>query len=599
MILKSLILKKAMDAAVDSAKKAAIAAAKKGLKQSAKVRITAEDVEESLQHHMKFVVNWAGEVSFNDLQKPRLTRDIFVHLDIAVYPKRLRVQTAEVIKNIPLKKIFKDPHHIILLGQPGAGKTTSTKFICEELLRSEKSFQGLFSFPLVIRLRDLNGNKASPDSSPLLDRIFSTLGLRIEFPLSLTGDKSSVLAERKAVRERLLAAALDELDLLLILDGFDELQEQKDRQQALQDISMLALDLNRSRLLVTSRTGDFAYNVKNTVQYEISPLTVSQIETFARKWLKDRTKAKQFIASINASPFNDTAIRPLTLAHLCAIYQRVGAIPEKPKSVYQKIIYLFLEEWDQQRAIVRKSKYGEFDVFRKYEFLSALAYELTVSLHKSVFTSSDLRVVYEAIHKDFGLPSNQENQVVSEIETHTGIFLQSAFETFEFAHKSLQEYLAAQYLLKLPTLPPMKTLHTIPSELAIAVASSSKPSAYLSELVFQRMVGKGLPPNFIHSFVDRLALEKPDFDSDINLGLAIVVLASLGGARNSRLRTLIKSTVNKTSLSIVRTHYQKISSTDYDHTLKKRIVKSSDAVPNLPEFLNVDNELYSLIQSER
>lgn len=619
MLMTSYLFKKALDAAIEAAKKKLT---EKTLKENeTKLNVTVSDLEESIQHHLQLVKNWSQEVTFNDLKRPRLTSDIFVQLDISVFPTRMRASPTEKIEQIPLRRMLDhDPHHIILLGQPGAGKTTSIKFICQAMLRSEKTYAGGYSFPLLIRLRDLNGFDASPDSTVLLDRILSILGLKIEFgrlPPKFADDKSrllsSIIAERRAIRERVVSRVLDELQVLLIVEGFDELVLLKDRQQTILDLGVLALGLDRARILMTSRTGDFTYNIDNTVQYEVAPLTAKQIATFSKKWLKDASKAKRFLDSIETSPFKDTAIRPLTLAHLCTLYDRIGTIPEKPKSVYYKIIYLLLEEWDQQRSVIRESRYAKFDVRRKFEFLCQLAYDLTVSLHRSLFSREELIDVYHNIHRDFGLPVGEAERVVNELESHTGLFLKSGYQDFEFAHKSLQEYLSAEYLVRLPSIPPAKVLLTIPNELAIAVTASSKPSEYFNELVFHRMAGKGLPNDFMSSFLNRLFLEKPDFDINVRLGLAVVVLASLHWENEvqrdapsspsdvlSYINKLMDLALEKTSLDVIRTHYDNVGSANIGdwahlHRLRRRIVKPSDALPNLPEFLYVTGSTYRIL----
>ncbi len=140
---------------------------------------------------------------------------------------------------------------------------------------------------------------------------------------------------------------------------------------------------------------------------------------FALKWLGNKSKAENLIKEIQNSPFADTAIRPLNLAHLCAIYERIGKIPDKPKTVYKKIINLLLEEWDEQRSVKRNSSYANFETDRKFEFLSNLSFMLTTSLNRSVFSSADLIKVYKKIHKDFGLEADEMKQVVNELETHT------------------------------------------------------------------------------------------------------------------------------------------------------------------------------------
>jgi hypothetical protein len=215
----------------------------------------------------------------------------------------------------------------------------------------------------------------------------------------------------------------------------------------------------------------------------------------------------------------------LTLAHLCAIYERTDDIPEKPKTIYKKIVNLLLEEWDLQRTIKRQSKYARFEVDRKYEFLCNLAYVLTVTRRQTVFSSADIVYLYGQICDQFGLDRNEAKEVAAELETHNGLLLQTGYEQFEFAHKSLQEFLTAEYLVKLPTIPDWGMLGRLPYETAIAVAISSNPGAYLSELVFRRFRTR-MSENFIRAFLSRLIIEKPDLGSEAPLQLALLVLLS-------------------------------------------------------------------------
>jgi len=433
----------------------------------------------------------------------------------------------ESIQSIALAKLFdEDPRHFILLGQPGAGKTTSMKYLCQLLLHDEQFHPERFSFPILIRCRELSKEISQSEPTFLFDYVFRTLGLRLRLPRSLKGDDRYIRAERNALRQKLVINFLESLRVLLIVDGFDEIAKHAYREKCLSDVTKLTNQLTRSTLVLTSRTGDFDYNVPNAGQYEICPLNDNQISSFANAWLEDPKRAKDFLAKVKKTPFADTAIRPLTLAHLCAIYDRIGDIPEKPKTIYKKIVALLLEEWDQQRSIKRRSKYAHFEPDRKYDFLCHIAYALTVGLRTTVFSSDDLLRVYKRIHDEFGLEEREARRVIAEIETHNGLFLQSGYEQYEFAHKSLQEFLTAEFIVKLPSIPQWHTLSRLPNEAAIAVALSLSPGTYFAELVFRTLNRQPLTDDFLRAFLTRLLIEKPDLRSEASVQLALLSLLS-------------------------------------------------------------------------
>jgi hypothetical protein len=131
------------------------------------------------------------------------------------------------------------------------------------------------------------------------------------------------------------------------------------------------------------------------------------------------------------------------------------------------------------------------------------------------------------MYAEYGLKPGEAQKVASEIEAHNGLFIQAGFDTFEFAHKSLQEFLTAEYIVKLPRIPDdLESVERLPNELAIAVAISSSPTNYLSELVLTSLKPHKLPIEFVRIFSGRLLAERPDFKSTQKLEMALITLYS-------------------------------------------------------------------------
>ena len=164
---------------------------------------------------------------------------------------------------------------------------------------------------------------------------------------------------------------------------------------------------------------------------------------------------------------------------------------------------------------------------RKADFLSDLAHNLTTSNKTSTFTRFDLLESYQRISVNYGLRNSEAQAVVNELETHTGLIVQSGADLFEFSHKSLQEYLTAVFIVGLPWIPrSMIELQLMPNELAIATALSSRPSKYFYSLVLQHFSTVNLSFQFVRTFINRMLIERPDFDVTPEVGLAILCLYS-------------------------------------------------------------------------
>ena len=186
---------------------------------------------------------------------------------------------------------------------------------------------------------------------------------------------------------------------------------------------------------------------------------------------------------------------------------------------------LLLEDWDQQRSVQRLSAYSDFEVDRKTDFLADLAHSLTTSNKTSTFTREDLLESYIEISENYALPRAEAHSVVNELETHTGLIVQSGADLYEFSHKSLQEYLTAVFIVGLPGIPRnMIELQIMPNELAIATALSSRPFKYVYTLVIGHFSRLQLSFQFVRTFINRMLIERPDFEMSQEVGLAVICL---------------------------------------------------------------------------
>jgi len=144
-----------------------------------------------------------------------------------------------------------------------------------------------------------------------------------------------------------------------------------------------------------------------------------------------------------------------------------------------------------------------------------------------VFTRLDLITAYERIYDNFALPKGEAIKVAQELETHTGLLVRVGAEHFEFSHKSLQEYLAAEHIVRLPSVSESREiLLLLPNELAIATAISSRPSEYLAHLILERLSSANIPLEFLRTFINRLLLKRPDFDHSGRISAALLSLYS-------------------------------------------------------------------------
>lgn len=478
----------------------------------------------AVEHHLKITKLWASQVGFADLNTVKALNNIHIELDTFLVPMRLQVDISERHDRKSLTDVLNHSQgHVVVLGSPGAGKTTSMKKLASRYFNGTTAVINQ-TFPILLLLRDpANYNREKP-----IQEFLQAL-----FPMQLGWHPTgNVALEQKEIKEtELLLNYVDELRPVLILEGLDEIPDPADRDKIIAEFRQLALRFTKAKMVLTCRSGEFKQYVYNTSVFEISPLTRAQVREFAFKWLSSASAASKFCTAAFASPYPDTTMRPLIVAHLCAIYERIGTIPEKPKTVYKKVVYLLLEEWDQQRSIERRSRYAHFEVDRKLEFLSSIAFRLTAIYGRAIFSRRDISRAYNEVARSFKLPLTDVELVTTEIESHTGLLVQSGADSFEFSHKSIQEYLTAEYLVRSPSFDAFKAHNErLPTEFAIATTIASDSTRYLATFVLGYLVNEKPTRTFFTKYLTRLTQESVDLYTSQDATLAVLIMNALSAS---------------------------------------------------------------------
>lgn len=491
------------------------------------IKVSENNIESSLSRHFTKVNSFTKEISFKELNKPRSLFSIYIPLDLllnlrdrqlndnATEPTGIKA-ASEVIEDI----FTTSTNNIVIIGVPGAGKTTTLKYICQKLLTDENYLSQEIKYPLLVRFRE--SEILDNEAIPLFEYILNIYGIIVDNgPSNLTEEE-----KRKSLnyfKKNFVLKLLDSQYPLLLLDGIDEISDERVKSSVISNINDIALGAPNARFILTTRKGDDTFHINNSRQFELSELNDAQIFQFSKKWLGDIT-VNNFLTQLKESTVYDSGRRPLTLSHLCAIFEKEGKIPEKSKSIYKKVVNMLISEWNSENDIHNHSKFTNFAPDRKKDFLENIAFELSTNFRKYQFTTSDLQKCYLNICYKFDLLHHQMQNVIQEIQIQNGILIQTGYDKFEFSHKSFQEYLAAEYLVKLPKIPKFIQFSNNPYELAIAVSLSSEPSDYLEYLIDELFFLPDFNLRFLKGFFTRIELEKPDFNDSYLLGKSLLKL---------------------------------------------------------------------------
>ena len=388
----------------------------------------------------------------------------------------VRESVLEVIAAHPL---------IVITGAAGTGKSSLCRFIvtalafaCDPRAERQSKVKGLEMLgpawihgpilPIYVSLRDF-ANTAEL------------------FPKSLgAGSANHLLDYVKQATGSLaphLEAYLTQSDVpthgsLLVLDGLDEVYEERDRLILQRIIENWADRFPSCRIIVTSRTYAYRYDSRwrlseRFASAELAPFTWQQVKTYIERWYANVAENRPGVlggravagkqAALMAADLNKTiretralwplARQPLMLALLTLIHEDYRQLPNKRAELYEHTVEL-LDRWNiPSPADKLHEKLATINLDRMRAALKLIAFELHSeqrSHQRYPTIIQRARLLDKLIDQQAlggGLGAGIED-VLEYLATRNGILVADAPDLYRFPHLTIQEYLAACALLE-------------------------------------------------------------------------------------------------------------------------------------------------------
>jgi len=319
---------------------------------------------------------------------------------------------------------------LMVLGKPGAGKTTFLRHLAIQCLSGE-----IFSdyLPIFLALKDFADT---------------------DVKLSLFDYICQELANNKVEKNEVLSL-FEAGRVLLLLDGLDEVQQQADNYVS-REIRDFSQRFSNCRFVLTCRIAAKEYTFENFREVEIADFDQEQIQSFVENWFaaKNLNLSKRFAEQLQENPsIYELASSPILLTLLCIEFEDAGDFPKTRSELYQRATNTLLRKWDAKRGIKRDDVYKKFSVQRKENLLSYLALK-TFEKGEYFWKQQDVQKHIASYIKNF--PESPQivedllldsEAVLKSIEAQHGLLVERAKEIYSFSHLTFHEYFAAKEIV--------------------------------------------------------------------------------------------------------------------------------------------------------
>ena len=435
-----------------------------GLKLVNRKEATATDdqnLKATSEKYFKYLENELGEIQFEGIPTDKEAGAVKVQLENIFVPlhfnknKEGNEENNNETKREGIGEILNENSKLAILAKPGGGKSTLIKRIAIAYAFPERRRQindhlpDKKWFPIFLRCREL-GDRVTKS----ITEIISNIPIRAEIP-SCVEDFSNLVSD-----------SLQNGNALLLIDGLDEIAEDKNRIAFVNQLRTFIATYPTLNIIVTSREAGFRVVAGSLASYcenyTVSKLNNLEIEELCLKWHKaiidesentEREAKKLSDLILNDSRIKVLAENPLLLTTLLFVKRWAGYLPTKRSVLYQEMIKLLLVTWNVEG-------HEKLDIEETEPQLAFVAYWMTKNGQQTISAKEledCLIKAREQMPEILGYTKISPSDFIKRVELRSSLLILSGHKRldsgeliaiYEFLHLSFQEYLTAKAIVK-------------------------------------------------------------------------------------------------------------------------------------------------------
>lgn len=357
----------------------------------------------------------------------------------------------------PVLSLLKEYDGLVILGDPGAGKTTFLKYLALRLALGEGDNLNIgMRLPILLPLSAYANALAKRDVplSDFLHQYYQVLG--IDLPMG-----------------PLLLTALEAGRALVLLDGLDEVQTITQRSLVVDRV----IDFFRfhrakgNKFVLTSRI--VGYKEVRAVTAGLGECTLvdfddEEIRQFVTQWtaaleqavrgtsaataVEAAAEKTELLTAVDQNPgVRRLAANPLLLTILALMKRQGVVLPERRVELYEKYVQTLIRHWNLARGLDRRYA-RDLDVVETVRVLAPLALWMhQTSPGVGLVKREDMRRELARIcqQRAFPDPEQAAARFLKDARSHANLLLERGRGTYGFIHLTFQEYLAAVAIAQL------------------------------------------------------------------------------------------------------------------------------------------------------